>query len=91
MLKCKSEVYCIDNLKYMATLPDKAFDLAICDPPYGININNNMGRRKGYKNSDYKKVVWDSSTPNDLYFNELFRISNKAVVWGGQLLFITTC
>lgn len=84
MLKCKSDVYCIDNLKYMATLPDKAFDLAICDPPYGINIKNNMGRRKGDKNSDYKKVVWDSSTPNDLYFNELFRISNKVIVWGGN-------
>ena len=43
MLKCKSEVYCIDNLKYMATLPDKAFDLAICDPPYGNAVINANG------------------------------------------------
>lgn len=44
-------------------MPDKAFDLAIVDPPYGIGINNNMGRRKGDKASEYKKVSWDSSPP----------------------------
>ena len=58
----------IDCMEYMATLPDNAFDLAIVDPPYGININNNMGRRKGDKPSNYKKVEWDNEIPSNEYF-----------------------
>lgn len=37
---------CMDGMKQF---PDKYFDLTIVDPPYGIHINNNMGRRKGDK------------------------------------------
>lgn len=28
--------YNMDCMEYMRTLPDKAFDLAVVDPPYGI-------------------------------------------------------
>lgn len=68
----------------MRGLPDKAFDLAIVDPPYGIGINHNMGRRKGDKNSNYKKVDWDSTPPDDGYFKELFRVSRNQIIWGAN-------
>lgn len=68
----------------MKQFPDKYFELAIVDPPYGININNNMGRRKNDKKSDYKKIAWDSSAPDKQYFNELFRVSKNQVIWGAN-------
>lgn len=65
-------------------MPDKAFDLAVVDPPYGISINHNMGRRKGDKPSEYKKVVWDSKPPEKEYFDELFRVRKNQIVWGAN-------
>ena len=79
-----NEAYNIDCMTYMATLPDKAFELAIVDPPYGININNSMGRRKGDKPSDYKKVKWDDKPPSAEYFRELCRVSKNQIVWGAN-------
>jgi len=73
-----------DCMDYMATLPDNAFDLAIVDPPYGININNNMGRRKGDKKSDYAPASWDNSIPDEKYFSELFRVSQNQIIFGGN-------
>lgn len=75
-----------DNMQLMARYPDKYFDLAIVDPPYGININNNMGRRKGDKKSNYKETYWDNSIPNKQYFNELFRVSKNQIIWGGNYM-----
>jgi len=76
-----------DNMELMARYPDKYFDLAIVDPPYGINININMGRRKGDKKSPYHKFAGnDSETPNIEYFKELFRISKNQIVWGGNYM-----
>lgn len=74
----------IDCMEYMAGLPDKAFDLAIVDPPYGINVNHNMGRRKGNTKSDYKPAVWDSEPPSFEYFKELERVSANHIVWGAN-------
>ena len=79
-----NEAFNIDCMAYMATLPDKAFELAIVDPPYGININHNIGRRKGDKPSDYKKVKWDDKPPSAEYFNELFRVSKNQIIWGAN-------
>ena len=72
---------CMDGLK---EIPDKYFDLAIVDPPYGISINNNIGRRKGDKKSNYKKVTWDSEPPGEEYFYELFRVSKNQIIWGAN-------
>lgn len=79
--------YNVDCMEYMRTLPDKAFDLAVVDPPYGISINNNMGRRKGDKPSNYKRVTWDDEIPDKIYFEELFRVSKHAIIWGA-IIFI---
>ncbi len=76
--------YNMDCMEYMKTLPDKAFDLCVCDPPYGRGINHNMGRRKGDKASDYKKVKWDDKPPSAEYFKELFRVSKNQIVWGAN-------
>ena len=79
-----NELLNIDCMEYMKDIPDNYFDLAIVDPPYGININNNMGRRKGQKHSGHKKIKWDNSPPDKEYFDELFRISKNRIIWGGN-------
>lgn len=79
-----NKLYNMDCMEGMKHFPDKYFDLAIVDPPYGIGINNNMGRRKGDKNSNYPKAYWDDEPPNEEYFKELFRVSKHAIIWGGN-------
>jgi len=81
------ELLHIDCMEYMAGLPDKAFDLAIVDPPYGIGINVSMGRRKGDKKSNYHKFAGnDSSIPSEGYFLELIRVSKNQIIWGGNYM-----
>jgi len=76
-----------DNMQLMARYEDNHFDLAIVDPPYGININVSMGRRKGDKKSDYHKFAGnDSEIPSKQYFTELFRISKNQIIWGGNYM-----
>jgi site-specific DNA-methyltransferase (adenine-specific) len=83
----KSEVFNIDCIEGMKQYPDKYFELAIVDPPYGININVSMGRRKVNKKTNYHKYAGnDSSIPTKDYFNELFRISNNQIIWGGNYM-----
>ena len=79
-----NRIYNMDCMEGMRQIPDKYFELAIVDPPYGININNNMGRRKGDKHSDYKKVTWDSDAPTAEYFAELMRVSQNQIIWGAN-------
>jgi site-specific DNA-methyltransferase (adenine-specific) len=79
-----SEVFNEDCMIGMARYPDKFFDLAIVDPPWGININHNMGRRKGDAPSDYRPADWDCSPPPVQYFEELWRISTFRVIWGAN-------
>lgn len=82
-----SEVHNIDCLEYMRSIPDKFFQLAIVDPPYGISINVSMGRRKGDKKSNYHKFAGnDSEIPSEEYFVELSRISINQIVWGGNYM-----
>jgi site-specific DNA-methyltransferase (adenine-specific) len=74
-----------DCMKLMAGYPDGHFDLAIVDPPYGINVNVSMGRRKGDKKSDYHKFAGgDSCSPDCAYFEELLRVSKDQIVWGAN-------
>ena len=69
-----------DNMLMMARYPDDHFDLAIVDPPYGIHINSSG--RLGHYGGKGKK--WDNEIPNELYFNELKRVSKEQVIWGGN-------
>jgi site-specific DNA-methyltransferase (adenine-specific) len=79
-----SEVYLMDCVAGMKEYPDKFFDLAICDPPYGIGVNHSMGRRKGESQSRHKKLDWDSSPPDYEYFLELLRVSRNQIIWGAN-------
>lgn len=71
-----------DCLTFMKSVPDKHYDLAIVDPPYGLSDKLTNG---GTWASKYKKgdADWDKK-PSDNYFNELFRISKNQIVWGGN-------
>ena len=72
-----------DCMEYMATLPDKAFDLAIVDPPYGIGSDKQI--RFGSKQRDlHSSKNWDSNIPDKIYFSELFRVSCNQIIWGGN-------
>jgi site-specific DNA-methyltransferase (adenine-specific) len=73
----------MDCMEGMKQIPDKYFELAIVDPPYGIGINMNMGRRKGQPKVHAEKK-WDDGTPPPEYFTELFRISKNQIIWGGN-------
>tara|TARA_A100001201_G_scaffold140772_1_gene134598 strand:+ start:273 stop:890 length:618 start_codon:yes stop_codon:yes gene_type:complete len=82
------ELYNIDCIKYLKTLEDDAFELAIVDPPYGIIQS---GAQKGgvsekYKNRAYTNgsiSAWDIK-PSKKYFKELFRVSKNQIIWGGN-------
>jgi len=82
-------------MEYMATLPDKAFELAIVDPPYGggnkehggFNVSRTGGtwNEKYYKKGERhtKTCEWDVA-PTKEYFDELFRVSQNQIIWGGN-------
>ena len=74
----------IDCMEYMATLPDKAFSLAICDPPYGLPSDSVNGRGK-LKNRimNVDGMQWDVA-PSAEYFDELRRVSENQIIWGGN-------
>lgn len=77
------------NMELMARYPDNYFDLAIVDPPYGIDIHkmNYTQSTKGgvTKRNDYSSITdWDSNVPTQEYFNELFRVSKSQIIWGGN-------
>ena len=89
----KPDLYCADCMDGMKEFPDKFFDLAIVDPPYGIGCmsmnytTSGAIRNHGYtaaNRRDYRKQSeWDVKPDKD-YFNELFRVSQKQIIWGGN-------
>jgi site-specific DNA-methyltransferase (adenine-specific) len=85
-----SEVYLMDNIELMKHYPDKYFDLAVVDPPYGIDIASKFGgeKRKSGKGCAMKtaftKKNWDLSIPEMQYFTELFRVSQNQIIWGAN-------
>ena len=86
-----------DNMLLMARYPDNYFDLAIVDPPYGIDLANmNMGignipKASKSKNRKWKPKDWDNAIPSDEYFNELFRVSKNQIIWGGNYFNLGIC
>jgi site-specific DNA-methyltransferase (adenine-specific) len=77
----KAGVYNMDCMEAMKSFPDGFFDLAVVDPPYGIDRNSmNMGN--SVFNKDEKK--WDKAIPKSYFFQELFRISKNQIIWGGN-------
>lgn len=75
-----SEVKNIDCIEYMRQFPDKHFELAIVDPPYGIL--SKAGDRLDKYGKNHKE--WDSAIPDNSYFDELMRVSKNQIIWGGN-------
>jgi site-specific DNA-methyltransferase (adenine-specific) len=78
-----------DNMALMARYPDKYFDLAIVDPPYGIKAGNVYSEvSKVHGNSKAKrrahKIKWDDNVPNNSYFKMLKNICNNFIIWGAN-------
>ena len=83
----KITLYNADCMDILKQTPDKYYSLCIVDPPYGININVSIGRRKGNKKSNYHKFAGeDNGIPNEEYFKELFRVSKNQIIWGGNYM-----
>lgn len=78
-----SEVFNMDCMEYMAAIPDNFFDLAIIDPPYGINAEQGTNRasRAQFANKQYG---WDNAAPKEDYFIELFRVGTNQIIWGAN-------
>jgi site-specific DNA-methyltransferase (adenine-specific) len=79
-------ITCEDNMDLMKRYPDKYFDLAIVDPPYGINFAETIEKNSWNRNlkNKYLSKKWDASIPSKEYFDELFRVSKNQIVWGGN-------
>lgn len=87
-----SVVYNEDCKEGLKRFPDNYFDLAVIDPPYGINADLNqleLANKKGFTKGagtykEYHKTNWDAETPDDAFFIELMRVSKNQIVWGGN-------
>jgi|APSaa5957512622_1039677.scaffolds.fasta_scaffold93677_2 site-specific DNA-methyltransferase (adenine-specific) len=88
----KNQVICADCLDGMKLIPDKSIDLILTDPPYGIGASKGSFMRQGKQTGKSKCVSglnytasdWDNEPPNKEAFNEIFRISENQVVFGGN-------
>ena len=68
-----------DCMEYMASLPDNAYELAIVDPPYGIETRGSAQDR--FRGGMQLSTVNDQK-PTPEYFDELFRVSRNQIIWG---------
>ena len=91
MARSTINIYNQDCMEAMKQMSDNEFDLAIVDPPYGLNIakkgkivSNSKFDRGFKKDIDYGAKNWDNSTPTEEYWRELFRVSKNQIVWGGN-------
>lgn len=88
----KCELFNEDCMAVMARYPDKYCDLACVDPPYGIDAGNTFGgeQRKSGNGAALKtafaKKTWDAAIPNEVYFEELRRVSHNQIVWGANYM-----
>ncbi len=74
-----------DSLQALKRYADNHFDLAIVDPPYGINASKGTwGSSNKGKVTNYGKKDWDKQPPNEQYFVELRRVSKNQIIWGGN-------
>lgn len=91
----------MDCMEAMKAFPDKYFELAVVDPPYGLGNKTMAGgtwakkwRKFGSRESaadGYNYKQWDSQPPDDEYFFELFRVSKGQIVWGANYFSLPPC
>ena len=80
-------LYNMDCMDGMKQFPDKFFDLAIVDPPYGLGIDGqkeSISKNPKHNRKQHIRKSWDSSIPDKDYFYELFRVSKNQIIWGAN-------
>lgn len=86
------DLYNADCMEAMKEFPDKFFDIAIVDPPYGIK---SLDRRKDENASRLRKYgdlsQANNGIPGKEYFDELFRVSKHSIIWGGNYFDLPPC
>lgn len=79
----KTMVFNCNCMEGMKEFPDKYFEMAITDPPYGLGENGgNTSRHHSQKK--YAVKDWDNETPGQDYFDELMRVSKNQIIWGAN-------
>ena len=73
-----------DCMEIMKQYPDKYFDLAIVDPPYGIGASSKNFAIRGKHKEYHRTEDWDKAIPPAEYWEQLFRVSKNQIVWGGN-------
>jgi len=79
-------VHLIDCMEFMKGIPDKYYELAIVDPPYGIGRFEKPSGNTRFNSSKMMQesgLIWDKK-PTELYWKELFRISENQIIWGAN-------
>ena len=75
-------------MEIMKQYPDKYFQLACIDPPYGLDDWNNRGTNSEHMNKKHMQLdkikTWENNAPKKEYFDELFRVSKNQIIWGGN-------
>jgi site-specific DNA-methyltransferase (adenine-specific) len=85
--RCKINLYNMDNMEFMKDKPDKYYDLAIVDPPYGIGEGlKSRGMGTSAMAGNYTVKEWDKETPTADYFKQLFRVSKNQIIWGANYM-----
>lgn len=87
-----NQAYCMDCMEALRQIPDKFFDLAVVDPPYGRKEHGGKcrsgyarqknGSRISVHDGNYELKEWDNKTPTHEYFEELFRVSKNQIIFG---------
>src|SRR3990172_10770208 len=86
----KIELYNMDCMEAMEKMPDRAYQLAICDPPYGIKMDEGFEGFEGFggfgKPIGRRRYVggWDDNRPQTDYFKQLLRVCDKCLIFGGN-------
>ena len=73
-----------NNMQLMGRYEDNHFDLAIVDPPYGLDKSSTNGSGKLKKRALNRLQTDQDIAPNAEYFKELFRITKNQIIWGGN-------
>ena len=87
-MRAKIDLIHADSLQAMKAMQDKQFDLAIIDPPYGIDVANDSrfgtkaSKKSATTTNNYTKKDWDKGIPTEEFWDELFRVSKNQIVWG---------
>ena len=78
-----NRLYNMDCMEGMKQFPDKYFELAIVDPPYGLERHKRGSLRIDNSKKAENGLLWDEK-PSKEYFDELFRVSQKQIIWGAN-------